>query len=730
MTVQELVVVLTKADNAYASNKPIITDVKYDALRVRLRKLSPDNAYFARIGGKTKGRKEALPIIVGSLDKLRPGEVAQWMRGIERVAGKQKGWLVLPKFDGQSVTLQYDGVKFAKAWTRGDIVEGRSIGQNVSDAAKMVQGVRPTLTPSTTVNFRKGSTLVRGEVIMHAGIFQKHYLDTPSELGKVYKNARNTAGGLLNTIRPEKVRQDLGRCTFVALQLFRKNSKGVWTRPPSAHMEWVMLSLMGFTTALNPSRYAPGHAKILKMVKNGHEALRSKLPVISSGGINELAYWDHYPTPAEVAKRLSDIRKAVDVKLDGLVVQPIDIAKYVAKGDHLAPRPTFVKSIKLDASEQEYLDGVVRHIEGNISKRGLLKPRLVLKSTLDFDGVEVDYATCNNYAWVRKWGLRPGRPIRLVRSGDVIPRIIAVFDKGKWNKINDVKTVVNKKTGESKTTTIEREGIKDPKIASSLPTKCPDCSTKLRWNETKVDLYCSNEDCPGRGDKKLLSFFRTLGVEDVAKGVIGHLVEAGMTTIPDIMEKATAKRLAKLEGYGEKQAKVVADAIAGSLQGASLHKIMHASGCFQNERHSLGSTKLQLIVTAVGKGMLERAEDIELRKILSRLDGIGPGGLALFLAGLPAWREFWKQISKYHKEDTGPKTLNGLVCAFTGFRDPDMQAFIEKHGGSVRGVSKNCNVLFAASLGSVKAKKADKMGIPIVEQLKAWAWIRSRAGSK
>jgi NAD-dependent DNA ligase len=488
MTVQELVLVLTKADNAYASNKPIIADVTYDALRIRLRKLSPDNAYFARIGGKTKGRKEALPIIVGSLDKLRPGEVAQWMRGIERVAGKQKGWLVLPKFDGQSVTLQYDGVKFAKAWTRGDIIEGRSIGQNVSDAAKMVQGVRPTLTPSTTVNFRKGSTLVRGEVIMHAGIFQKHYLDSPSELGKVYKNARNTAGGLLNTIRPEKVRQDLGRCTFVALQLFRKNSKGVWTRPPSAHMEWVMLSLMGFTTALNPSRYAPGHAKILKMVKNGHETLRSKLPVISSGGINELAYWDHYPTPAEVVKRLSDIRKAVDVKLDGLVVQPIDIAKYVAKGDHLAARPTFVKSIKLDASEQEHLDGVVGHIEGNISKRGLLKPRLVLKSTLDFDGVEVDYATCNNYAWVRKWGLRPGRPIRLVRSGDVIPRIIAVFDKGKWNKINDVQTVVNKKTGESKTTTIEREGIKDPKIVSSLPTKCPDCSTKLRWNETKVDL--------------------------------------------------------------------------------------------------------------------------------------------------------------------------------------------------------------------------------------------------
>jgi DNA ligase (NAD+) len=700
---------LDTQDELYYAGKTRVSDARFDAAMKRLRALSPNHPRLKKVGGTNLSRlpKEKLPFTIGSLDKLRPADVAGWMRDMSRIQ-PQRMWLVEPKFDGQSITIRYLDTRFDRAWSRG---RDGVTGQNVTGAARYIQGVRASAKCSLVPD--KGEMLIRGEAIMHRSIFRDNYENQESELGRVYKTARNLVCGLTNRLDPDRVATDLRRCTFVALQLWRKDSKGQWRRPSSAYREWVYLTMMGFTTALHPARYSDGHRNINRLVRAGHHGLKAVLPIHQDGdAVGALAYLDHIPTEAEIRERLTAMQKAVDVRLDGLVIQPVDNGPWQDRGEHLAARPSFMKAIKLEPHEQESMVTSVGEIEWNVSKRGLLKPRLILADPVDADGVEVNHATCNNARFVRDWGLRPGRPLRVVRSGDVIPRIVAVRDRGRWVKLD-----------------VRDDGIRDSKITATLPRKCPSCGTATRWNPNRVDLMCPNEKCPGRNGKAVLSFFRELGVDDVASGTVADLIAAGMDTVPAILRGATPKRLSRLEGYGERKAGIVSAAIAGALREKPLHLVMHASGCFHNETFALGSSRLQDIVKALGPGMVERATPSELRRRLAGIKGLGPSGLELFLDSIADWRRFYASIRGFHTIPAGKATLEDTVACFTGFRDPEMEAFIVKHGGRVSGMSRKVTVLFAGSFGSTKCKKADANGIEIVPMNEAWSWLKKRAGN-
>ena len=75
---------------------------------------------------------------------------------------------------------------------------------------------------------------------------------------------------------------------------------------------------------------------------------------------------------------------------------------------------------------------------------------------------------------------------------------------------------------------------------------------------------------------------------------------------------------------------------------------------------------------------------------------------------------------------SGPKTLNGTIACWTGFRDTDAEAYVTSHGGRVAGMSSKVTVLFAASTGSTKCNKADSLGIEIVPQKEMWQWLKAR----
>ena len=336
------------------------------------------------------------------------------------------------------------------------------------------------------------------------------------------------------------------------------------------------------------------------------------------------------------------------------------------------------------------------------------------------EGVSVNHATCNNAGFVKNWGLRPGRRLKLIRSGDVIPHITAVQDGVVWVPLKV------KRNGKL----VEGTGIKDARVDATLPSKCPACNSRLKWTPTKTDLYCSNEECPGTHGQKVVAFFKHLGVDDIAEKTVLHLMQHGLDTIPKIIHGATPQRLVKLEGYQARKAKLVADAIKGALKEVPLAKVMHASGCFSDASTSLGSTRLQAIISRVGEGKIARESATALRTKLVGMPGAGKRIIDLFIDGLEEWRAFFNEISSVYTPPSGVQSLQGLVICFTGFRSDEMQSYIEKAGGRVAGMSKLVNVLFASTPSSAKCHKADEYGIPIVAQDKAWEWLKSRAGGK
>src|SRR5208283_3910061 len=91
-------------DTTYEAGKPLVSDPVYDAMVRILRARFPQSKALRDVGAATHvhGRQaEKMPIVVGSLNLLRPKDVAGWMREIE-LSGRQERWLVEPKFDGAS----------------------------------------------------------------------------------------------------------------------------------------------------------------------------------------------------------------------------------------------------------------------------------------------------------------------------------------------------------------------------------------------------------------------------------------------------------------------------------------------------------------------------------------------------------------------------------------------------------------------------------------------------
>ena len=113
----------------------------------------------------------------------------------------------------------------------------------------------------------------------------------------------------------------------------------------------------------------------------------------------------------------------------------------------------------------------------------------------------MSYATGHNAAFIVKNKINIGSIIKVIRSGDVIPKITEV-------------------------------------IKQSSEPKLPETWIKYKWNSTKVDFELINKEDNTRVKfKTMLYFFKTLGVDGLAEGNLKKIMKAGYKSTKDILYK-------------------------------------------------------------------------------------------------------------------------------------------------------------------------------------------------
>src|ERR1700676_5127643 len=187
----------------YVADDPEISDAAYDRLMERLKVLeaahpeliTPDSP-TVRVGGTPREGfqtvQHARPML--SLDNAFSYEaLGEFDRRVRENSGQEKiGYIVEHKFDGLSISLQYENRALARGVTRGD---GRT-GEDVTPNVKTIRSV-PLRVDAAALKKAKlpPNFEVRGEIVMPKKAFAE--LNRLQELsgGKIFANPRNAAAG-------------------------------------------------------------------------------------------------------------------------------------------------------------------------------------------------------------------------------------------------------------------------------------------------------------------------------------------------------------------------------------------------------------------------------------------------------------------------------------------------------------------------------------------------------
>ena len=366
-----------------------------------------------------------------------------------------------------------------------------------------------------------------------------------------------------------------------------------------------------------------------------------------------------------------------------------EIDGVICVNDAIYPRqtgnPAHAFAFKMVLSDQ-IAEAKVLNVIWTPSKDGYLKPRVHIEP-LQLSGVTIEYATGFNAKFIEDNKIGVGALVRLTRSGDVIPHIIAVVQPA------------------------------EQPLMPSVP---------YEWNSTHVDIMLINkaEDATVK-EKNITLFFSSLDVEGLGAGNVKKIIAAGFDTVPKILKMSEADFL-KVQGFKQKMATKVKDSIRDKVQRATLAELMHATNLFGR---GFGTKKFQSILTAepaiLTDTSLSSAEKIQ--RIIS-VEGLAKKTAEQFVNQIPAFLTFLNETGLTSKlnesvdmvtntamDTTHP--LYGKQIVITGFRDKALvEKLISLGAEQSPTVKKSTFVVLVKDTAEESAKTvaAKTLGIPIM----------------
>lgn len=362
----------------YVENENDIEDYEYDMLMRELDSiekeypelLAPDSPTH-RVGGQADGQFEKVvhTVRMESLqDAFSHGEVEDFDRRVHE-SFLDVTYVVEPKIDGLSVSLEYTNGVFTRGSTRGDGIEGEDITANL----RTVKSIPLRL--KTDLPFIE----VRGEVYMPREVFFEIVEKQELNGEKPFKNPRNAAAGSLRQKNPKITAER-------KLDIFVFNIQQIDGAEITGHYQSLeYLKELGFKTV-----------PFFRKFNNIKDAL------------------------GEI-ERIGDIRYTLPFDIDGAVVKVDSFAQRETIGS-TAKFPRWAIAYKYPPEEKET---TLVDIEINVGRTGVLTPTAVFEPVL-VAGSTVSRATLHNEDFIKEKGIRIGDTVIIRKAGDIIPEVLSV----------------------------------------------------------------------------------------------------------------------------------------------------------------------------------------------------------------------------------------------------------------------------------------------------------------
>jgi DNA ligase (NAD+) len=648
--IQQLRVELNQHNhNYYVLDNPTISDFEFDQKLKELNNLEhqfpeffDENSPTQRVGGSITKNFNTLvhEYRMYSLDNsYSTDDLLDWESRIQKILGNVAlEYTCELKYDGASISITYENGKLLKAVTRGDGIQGDEVTQNI----KTIRSIPLQLNGNFPPVFA-----IRGEIILPFAGFEKMNQEL-IEIGETpYSNPRNTASGSLKLQDSAEVAKRPLDCllyTIVGNQL-----------PFSSQFE-------GLETARKWGFKVPPQSKLAKNLQEVFEFI---------------TYWDEH-------------RHHLPYETDGVVIKVNSLQLQDELG-YTAKSPRWAMAYKF---KSEQVTTRLNSISYQVGRTGAITPVANLEP-VQLAGTIVKRASLHNADQIEKLDIRVGDLVFVEKGGEIIPKIIAVAERGNETE------------------------------PTHYITHCPECNTLLERKEGEANHYCPNfYGCPPQIIGRIQHFIsrKAMDIDGLGGETVALLFHNGLVKNYADLYDLKIEQILPLDRMAQKSAENLINGIEKSKE-IAFERVLYALGIryvgetvakklakhYKNiDAIAIASLMDLILVDEIGdkiaQSVIEFFENPENRLLIERLKTVGV------------------QFEIIEKNTQVSNKLSGKTFVVSGvfqlFSRDDLKKAIEDNGGKVGSSisAKTDYVIAGENMGPAKLEKANQLGIKIISE--------------
>lgn len=388
-------------------------------------------------------------------------------------------------------------------------------------------------------------------------------------------------------------------------------------------------------------------------------------------------------------EELDTLRQGFAYPTDGAVVK-LDPFALQEEAGYTSKAPRWAIAYKFEAERAETR---LKEISLQIGRTGAVTPVAILEP-VQLAGTIVSRATLHNEDEIRRKDLRPGDTVLVQKAGEIIPQVLSVN--------------------------------LDKRPADSQPFDFGEHIRALGLDASRDPSQAvwriNSKDDPIRQQRALQHFASRacMDIDHLGTAVVEQLVQRGLAKTPADLYSLSEVEVLQLDKFAEKSAENLIAAIAASKQ-RELWQLIHGLGIPHVGKQSAKDLEANFdSLDAIADATEEQLEAV---------DGIG----SIMAQSIHAWfddstnQALVEQLKACglnlasSRQATADGALAGKVFVLTGSlpeltRDEATQMIEAGGGRTSSSVSKKTDYLLAGEAAGSKYAKAEKLGIPILDE--------------